>query len=729
MRFVPFALALALGLATASTAQPVVDGDLTDAQYVLLDDNTGGPSTGFGVPTNGDGGSILTSAYAHVDVPSQTLYLGFGGTTESNFNKLLVFLDTRSGGANGGDYGVSGGFSGFDGFNQDNTFDAGFEADFGLSITRGDDGSGTVQIFADIVEFVGDRATGTSVSRYVFGPGSPGNVDIALISDAATTETNISQGYEIAIPFGSMTASDATPIVVTESAVSLFPIITSGGGDFLSNQTLSPLAPTEGNLGNGIVDFGTEPANPLAYVWNRSSATAGWRLYGPGVQATTVRDFALQNHVQGVTPSVPGTGSIPNGTPNLYAYGGLGNGPAYTTYSSDGDPMGQTAGQFWYHYDTMVSDRWVALPFTLQNGGVDIATSFVTGEYSPDPNGTAAYLLANPYAAAFDTAELMENTGYTLSNSVFVWNPDIGVSGDYDEIDRTDPSLAARSVAPMTGFWAELTDTSNGTLGFPNFQWNAAGRVRPGTGTARSAADRAQIAFELDLVDGDDTYTVDRTTRLVFANGAGPGVDAFDATEPPAIATQYARLSFVDGDRLRAVVGRELDPTEPITQRLSMAAVALGEQTYRLRWDADALPAGWTAELRDLATGTVTDLRAASDLVFTAGEDAAERFELVVVSSSVVSSETASESIAEVVAPRPNPSTGLATMHVRVDRPQTVRVEAFDLLGRRVALVFEGAIDAEQRVALDATAFAPGLYVVRTTGETFATSHRLTVAR
>ena len=288
--------------------------------------------------------------------------------------------------------------------------------------------------------------------------------------------------------------------------------------------------------------------------------------------------------------------------------------------------------------------------------------------------------------------------------------------------------MFSRTVPVMSGFWADLTDTSGGTLGNPLFRWDAMGRVRPSPGATRTEA-RRQIAFELDLLDGDDTYLVDQTTRLVFAEGASAGVDVFDATEPPARASQYARLSFVDGDVMRAVVGRELDPAEVVMQRLSMAAVALGEQTYRLRWDAETLPLDWTAELRDLATGTVTDLRTAEDIVFTAGEDAAERFELVVTSSSVVSGETASEATADVLAPRPNPSTGRAAMRVRVDRPQTVRVEAFDLLGRRVATLFDGAIETGQDVAIDASAFAPGVYVLRTTGETFSASHRFTVAR
>jgi hypothetical protein len=55
----------------------------------------------------------------------------------------------------------------------------------------------------------------------------------------------------------------------------------------------------------------------------------------------------------------------------------------------------------------------------------------------------------------------------------------------------------------------------------------------------------------------------------------------------------------------------------------------------------------------------------------------------------------------------------------------------YDVLGRRVAVLFDGKVDAGETEALrlDADGLASGVYLVRVTGETFAATRRLTVVR
>ncbi|HIG75626.1 MAG TPA: T9SS type A sorting domain-containing protein [Bacteroidetes bacterium] len=79
----------------------------------------------------------------------------------------------------------------------------------------------------------------------------------------------------------------------------------------------------------------------------------------------------------------------------------------------------------------------------------------------------------------------------------------------------------------------------------------------------------------------------------------------------------------------------------------------------------------------------------------------------------------------------PNPARGSATATFAVRDPQTVTVELLDVLGRRVALVQEGAVPAmaRQTVALDASDLASGAYVLVLRGETFTASQRITIAR
>jgi hypothetical protein len=84
----------------------------------------------------------------------------------------------------------------------------------------------------------------------------------------------------------------------------------------------------------------------------------------------------------------------------------------------------------------------------------------------------------------------------------------------------------------------------------------------------------------------------------------------------------------------------------------------------------------------------------------------------------------------ELTAPSPNPSKGEASVKLTVERAQNVRVEVFDLLGRRVSVVFDGRIGAQQEerftVGNDLNA---GTYFVQVTGEGFEKSQKFVVVR
>ena len=84
-----------------------------------------------------------------------------------------------------------------------------------------------------------------------------------------------------------------------------------------------------------------------------------------------------------------------------------------------------------------------------------------------------------------------------------------------------------------------------------------------------------------------------------------------------------------------------------------------------------------------------------------------------------------------VTAPTPNPTTETARVSLTVADAQHVRVEAFDALGRRVAVVFDGGVaaGAEQALVFDATLLPSGPYLLRISGETFSATTRVSVAR
>ena len=81
--------------------------------------------------------------------------------------------------------------------------------------------------------------------------------------------------------------------------------------------------------------------------------------------------------------------------------------------------------------------------------------------------------------------------------------------------------------------------------------------------------------------------------------------------------------------------------------------------------------------------------------------------------------------------PYPNPTRDGATVALEIGRTQHVRVDVFDVLGRRVVRVHDGVLDGARthRFEVKANGLASGLYLVRAVGDGFEDTASITVAR
>ncbi|MEL7360886.1 MAG: T9SS type A sorting domain-containing protein [Bacteroidota bacterium] len=79
----------------------------------------------------------------------------------------------------------------------------------------------------------------------------------------------------------------------------------------------------------------------------------------------------------------------------------------------------------------------------------------------------------------------------------------------------------------------------------------------------------------------------------------------------------------------------------------------------------------------------------------------------------------------------PNPFARQATLDLAVREAQAVTVTLYDALGRAVATLHDGWIEAGAALPMkiDATSLANGVYVVRAAGTDFATTRRVTVVK
>ncbi|MEM6337033.1 MAG: T9SS type A sorting domain-containing protein, partial [Bacteroidota bacterium] len=78
----------------------------------------------------------------------------------------------------------------------------------------------------------------------------------------------------------------------------------------------------------------------------------------------------------------------------------------------------------------------------------------------------------------------------------------------------------------------------------------------------------------------------------------------------------------------------------------------------------------------------------------------------------------------------PNPFVQSTQFRISVDEVQRVRVDAYDVVGRRVARLFEGRVTASlpETIRWDNAALPAGTYLVRVQGESFSTQLRVVKA-
>lgn len=84
-----------------------------------------------------------------------------------------------------------------------------------------------------------------------------------------------------------------------------------------------------------------------------------------------------------------------------------------------------------------------------------------------------------------------------------------------------------------------------------------------------------------------------------------------------------------------------------------------------------------------------------------------------------------------LTAAHPNPFNPQTQFTLSVNDEQHVQVEVYNLLGRRIAVLHSGLMEAEQvhRFTFVAANVPSGIYLIRITGEQFSTTQRVTLLK
>ena len=533
---------------------------------------------------------------------------------------------------------------------------------------------------------------------------------------------------------------------------------TDTAGSFEDDVSIGLTAST--GLASGAAEYRDNGVGGYMYVPGGSNAVrltpqtqslanggAGWRLMGSPVTSYRVGRLADLNLVQSVTGQYP---DFPSD--NLFTDF---DGTAFVPADNVTTLLNPGFGFFWYLFDQVIdptapgpnqnttgTSKSYALPMELQATGAEIA-----GDLNKTLTPNQFNMLANPFRSGLnvDPATVATWTGGAdLASAVFtIWDP---------STSSYATTTAGSIAATWQGFFAQAG--SGTTLNFPT-----SAKVAGGTFVGRDTAPIATLGFQLSGTDATTgAATADVAASLaVSAEMATDDWDLLDATKlaPPLAA--YATVGFqgtgYDGEA--AVKSQESRATDAASFSVPLVIDAVGtDPALSLSWTGlEAMPEAWTIQLRDLATGTVVDLRTQATYAFEQAADvargaaptalvaqtataaqakagAAPRFELVVTTGRSTAAEGSAITEFALAAPAPNPTAQASVIRYDVPEASSVSVVVYDLLGRRVSVLAEGDVAAGRHEArLDARALAPGVYVVRMAAGTFAATQRVTVVR
>jgi len=415
--------------------------------------------------------------------------------------------------------------------------------------------------------------------------------------------------------------------------------------------------------------------------------------------------------------------------PNVYVFNT--GSDAFQVPGSLGEPMipGQGIAVYVFSDDDPLVPGDDGFPKTL---GLELTGALNTGDVSPPLNqgtsgGEAFTLVGNPYNAPIDWDELSKTD---LTNVVYVYDPSIpgykswnGVGGD----------LTDGHIPSFTGFWVE----NDPAAGNPFLTIKEEAIV--------SGADKVKLR-PLSFSIAAEMNGLHSTTWLTFGEDGQVGRDGRDARSlAPLDAVSWLNLAAGMQGELFDIMHLPAGFEEELRIPLHLTGYTAGKDSLvgqgTLSWPKlRNIPEEWGLTLTDLQTGAVVDLRSQEAYRFEltgqgkakaqAGNSAlspvhpfrqnlvSEARFILTISTLTVSTEESPGGVptqVELEQNYPNPFNPATVISYAVPQAGPVRLEVFDLVGRKVATLLdrESQVPGRYEVRFDASALASGVYIYR----------------
>jgi hypothetical protein len=429
----------------------------------------------------------------------------------------------------------------------------------------------------------------------------------------------------------------------------------------------------------------------------------GWRLL------SSPATVPFNTWLSGIWTQGGNGANTTHGTSNVFSSVGSTTGAlARTDITNFGSNVVAGQGYAVYVYENHLNNPDLnAWPKTLSFSGAENAagTTFTPAHTS----GTQYAIAGNPFSATIQFDNLTR--GSDLANKVWVYNPATdnviaraAGSGDFNGL-----------ITPFQGFWIEYTGATS-TLTFP-----AAAKSSGGTFYAKEVQHPRLV---MDFTDG----TFSNSAWVTFDQNASEGYDQMDAVQFAGMAGSGAMLyTIVDGKSVD-INFLPLEIIEPIELPIGYYTSLGGEVKLSVR-DL-MLPAGLQAYIRNDETGEIHQLQDEFELRFQApvnkvnpNLDAlvasadASGLTLVLSPNSVTSTDQPQSDLpASVTLSQNFPNPFNPTTSIRFELPERteVRLAVYDLTGREVAILANGAFaPGSHSVNFSAAELSSGVYVYR----------------
>lgn len=416
--------------------------------------------------------------------------------------------------------------------------------------------------------------------------------------------------------------------------------------------------------------------------------------------------------------------NAPTGDATLYTYNT--HTSAYAAITSDLDATTLDAGTGILAYIFAFDDYNAGIPEgggwpkTLSNEGnpfsSDTTTVTVRNVDSHLPEGTSGSegfnLFGNPYGWPMSVDSLVATLKRAdpLANSyVYRWNRQY----------QTWQLRTSGSIEPYESVFIRAIQSGLQT----DLSFTYADRH------VESQSKEAAPLFAFDLSqEGSDTGS---SLNLRFDEKASVGIDPYDGYYMGTYSNRFANLYMPIGDQALVIQNLPTGLDRELTLPIHLHASITG--TFTLAWDPTLLPAGWEFVLEEPSTGAMVDLREMSTYRFTTDRMAksttsafgsvptlqsdAPAFLLHIRPAGVITGliDDVLPAVVELAQNYPNPFNPSTQIRYGVPTQSAVRLEVFDVLGRRVAVLADqqAVQPGRHSVTFDATRLASGVYIYR----------------